>query len=46
MKRAIAAVQSAGEIRREERVAAGHTGAVIWIIASLSMIAMALSLCA
>jgi diguanylate cyclase (GGDEF)-like protein len=44
MKRAIAAVRSAGEIRREERGAAGHAGAVIWIIASLSMIAMALCL--
>ena len=44
MKRAIAAVRSAGEIRREERVAAGHTGAVVWIIASLSVVAMALCL--
>jgi diguanylate cyclase (GGDEF)-like protein len=44
MKRAIAAVRSAGEIRREERVAAGNTGAVVWIIASLSVIAMALCL--
>ena len=44
MKRVIAAVRSAGEIRREERVAAGHTGAVVWIIASLSVIALALCL--
>jgi diguanylate cyclase (GGDEF)-like protein len=44
MKRAIAAVRSAGEIRREERVVAGHAGAVVWLIASLSVIAMALAL--
>jgi diguanylate cyclase (GGDEF)-like protein len=44
MKRAIAAVRSAGDIRREERVAAGHAGAVVWMIASLSVIGMALCL--
>jgi diguanylate cyclase (GGDEF)-like protein len=44
MKRAIAAVRSAGEIRREERVAAGHAGAVVWVISSLSVIGMALCL--
>ena len=44
MKRAIHAVRSAGEIRQEERAAAGHTGAVVWVIASLSVIGMALTL--
>jgi diguanylate cyclase (GGDEF)-like protein len=44
MKRAIAAVRSAGEIRREERTVAGHAGAVVWLIASLSVTAMALTL--
>jgi diguanylate cyclase (GGDEF)-like protein len=44
MKRAIAAVRSAGEIRWEERVVAGHAGAVVWTIASLSVMAMALAL--
>ena len=42
MKRAIAAVRFAGEIRREERAVAGHAGAVVWVIASLSVIAMAM----
>jgi diguanylate cyclase (GGDEF)-like protein len=42
MKRAIAAVRFAGEIRREERTVAGHAGAAVWVIASLSVIAMAL----
>ncbi|HEY6526841.1 MAG TPA: hypothetical protein VIY10_23845, partial [Solirubrobacteraceae bacterium] len=42
MKRAIAAVRFAGEIRREERGLAGHAGAVVWVIASLSVIAMAM----
>ncbi len=40
----ISAVRNAGEIRREERVVAGQAGAVIWAIASLSVIAMALVL--
>ena len=44
IKRAIAAVRCAGEIRREERVVAGHAGAVVWVIASVSVIAMALAL--
>jgi diguanylate cyclase (GGDEF)-like protein len=44
MKRAIAAVRSAGEIRREERAVAGHAGAVVWVIASLSVVAMAAAL--
>ena len=44
MKRAIAAVRSAGDIRREERVAAVHAGAVVWVIASLTVIGMALCL--
>lgn len=44
MKRAITAVRSAGEIRWEERAVAGHAGAVVWVIASLSVIAMALAL--
>jgi diguanylate cyclase (GGDEF)-like protein len=44
MKRAIAAVLSVGEIRREERAVAGHAGAVVWVIASLSVVAMALAL--
>ena len=37
-------MRSAGEIRWEERTAAGHAGAVVWVIASLSVIAMALAL--
>ncbi|HEX3688338.1 MAG TPA: sensor domain-containing diguanylate cyclase [Solirubrobacteraceae bacterium] len=37
-------MRSAGEIRPEERVVAGHAGAVVWLIASLSVIAMALAL--
>ncbi len=44
MKRAIAAVRSAGEIRWEERAVAGHAGAAVWLIASLSVAAMALAL--
>ncbi|MGH2894348.1 MAG: hypothetical protein ACRDPM_13955, partial [Solirubrobacteraceae bacterium] len=44
MTRTIASVRSAGEIRREERVVAGHAGGVVWGIASLSVIAMALAL--
>jgi diguanylate cyclase (GGDEF)-like protein len=44
IKRAIDAVRSAGEIRWEERMVAGHAGAVVWVIASLSVIAMALTL--
>jgi hypothetical protein len=44
MKRMIAAVRSAGEIRGEERMIAGHAGAVVWLIASLSVIGMALAL--
>ncbi|MGZ4244905.1 MAG: diguanylate cyclase [Solirubrobacteraceae bacterium] len=37
-------MRSAGEIQREERVAAGHVGAVVWVIASLSVVGMALCL--
>ncbi len=37
-------MRSAGEIRWEERTVAGHAGAVVWLIASLSVIAMALAL--
>jgi diguanylate cyclase (GGDEF)-like protein len=44
IKRAIAAVRCVGEIRREERTIAGQAGAVVWVIASLSVIAMALAL--
>jgi diguanylate cyclase (GGDEF)-like protein len=44
INRAITAVRSAAEIRREERVVAGQAGAVIWAIASLSVVAMALAL--
>jgi diguanylate cyclase (GGDEF)-like protein len=44
MTRAIAAVRSAGDVRREERVAAGHAGAVVWVIASLTVVGMALCL--
>jgi diguanylate cyclase (GGDEF)-like protein len=44
MNRAISSVRAAGAIRSEERVAAGRVGAVVWVIASLSVIAMALVL--
>jgi diguanylate cyclase (GGDEF)-like protein len=44
MNRAIAAVRSAADIRREERVVAGHAAAAVWVIASLSLVAMALAL--
>jgi diguanylate cyclase (GGDEF)-like protein len=44
IQRAIDAVRSAGEIRCEERVSAGNAGAAVWVIASLSVIAMALTL--
>jgi diguanylate cyclase (GGDEF)-like protein len=44
MNRAIAAVRRAGEIRRDELLVAGQAGAVIWLIASVSVIAMALAL--
>ena len=37
-------MRSAGEIRRDERAVAGQAGAVVWLIASLSIIAMALAL--
>jgi diguanylate cyclase (GGDEF)-like protein len=37
-------VRSAGAIRPDERVAAGRVGAAVWVIASLSVIAMALVL--
>ena len=37
-------MRSAGEIRWEERAAAGHAGAAVWVIASLSVMAMALAL--
>ncbi|HEY1565713.1 MAG TPA: sensor domain-containing diguanylate cyclase [Solirubrobacteraceae bacterium] len=44
ISRAIAAVRRAGEIRPEERAVAGHAGAVVWGIASVSVIAMAVAL--
>jgi diguanylate cyclase (GGDEF)-like protein len=44
MNRAIAGIRSAGEIRPEERVAAGRVGAVVWVIASVSVIGLALVL--
>ncbi|MGA9857963.1 MAG: sensor domain-containing diguanylate cyclase [Solirubrobacteraceae bacterium] len=44
MSRAVATVRSLGAVRPEERVAAGRVGAVVWIIASLSVIAMAVVL--
>ena len=44
MTRTIASVRSAGAIRPEERVVAGRVGGVVWVIASLSVIAMALVL--
>jgi diguanylate cyclase (GGDEF)-like protein len=37
-------MRSAGAIRPEERVAAGRIGAVVWVIASLTVIGMALVL--
>lgn len=44
ISRAIGGVRSAGDVRPEERVAAGRVGAVVWIIASLSILAMAIFL--
>jgi diguanylate cyclase (GGDEF)-like protein len=44
MGRLIAGVRSAGALRREERVVAGRVGGVVWVIASLSVIAMAVVL--
>jgi diguanylate cyclase (GGDEF)-like protein len=44
MNRVVAGVRSAGAIRREERVAAGRVGAVVWVIASASVIGLALAL--
>ena len=44
MSRALSALRSAGEIRPDERMAAGRVGAVVWVIASLSVIVMALVL--
>jgi diguanylate cyclase (GGDEF)-like protein len=44
MRDVISTVRDAGAIRREERVAAGRVGAAVWVIASLSIIAMALVL--
>jgi diguanylate cyclase (GGDEF)-like protein len=41
MNRAIARVHSAGAIRREERVVAGRVGGIVWLIASLSIVALA-----
>ncbi|MFZ1995262.1 MAG: sensor domain-containing diguanylate cyclase [Solirubrobacteraceae bacterium] len=37
-------MRSAGEIRAEDRAVAGYAGAVVWVIASLSVVAMALAL--
>jgi diguanylate cyclase (GGDEF)-like protein len=42
MDRAISALQLAGVIRREERVLAGRVGGLLWVIASVSVIALAL----
>ncbi|HWE13339.1 MAG TPA: sensor domain-containing diguanylate cyclase [Solirubrobacteraceae bacterium] len=42
MNRAIAMLQSAGSIRREERIVAGRAGGLVWVIASLSIVALAL----
>ncbi|HWE11087.1 MAG TPA: sensor domain-containing diguanylate cyclase [Solirubrobacteraceae bacterium] len=44
MDRAMSALRSAGWIRREERVLAGRVGGLLWIIASLSIVALALVL--
>jgi diguanylate cyclase (GGDEF)-like protein len=44
MKRAIASLRSAAAIRPEERALAGQAGGAVWVIASLSVIAMALVL--
>jgi diguanylate cyclase (GGDEF)-like protein len=44
MNNVVAAVRSAGAIRPEERVAAGSIGAVVWVIASASVIGLALVL--
>ncbi|MGH2914394.1 MAG: sensor domain-containing diguanylate cyclase [Solirubrobacteraceae bacterium] len=42
--RFVARIRAAAEIRSEERRAAGRVGAVVWVIASLSVIAMGLVL--
>ncbi|HWD74765.1 MAG TPA: sensor domain-containing diguanylate cyclase [Solirubrobacteraceae bacterium] len=42
MDRAMSALRSAGWIRRDERVLAGRAGGVVWVIASLSVIVLAL----
>ncbi|MGH2914107.1 MAG: hypothetical protein ACRDMX_03880, partial [Solirubrobacteraceae bacterium] len=42
--RLVARIRSAAQIRPEERHAAGQVGAVVWVIASLSVIAMGLVL--
>ncbi|MGH2873372.1 MAG: hypothetical protein ACRDL5_13050, partial [Solirubrobacteraceae bacterium] len=44
MNRAVGLVGAAGAIRPEEREAAGQLGAVVWMIASLSVIAMAIAM--
>ena len=44
MQRAIAILRSLGDVRPEERVAAGRVGAAVWAIASLSVVAMAVVL--
>ena len=44
MKQAIKSLRALGEVRQDERVAAGRVGAAVWAIASLSVIAMALVL--
>jgi len=40
MNRAMARLRSAGEIRAEDRVAAGRVGALLWVIASLNIVAL------
>src|ERR1700756_334557 len=42
MRRVTPAARSAGSIPPEERVAAGRAGGLVWVIASLSVIALAL----
>jgi diguanylate cyclase (GGDEF)-like protein len=42
IRRVTPAVRSAGSIPPEERVAAGRVGGLVWVIASLSVIALAL----
>lgn len=44
LDRAVGSIRSAGALRDEERAAAGPIGAVVWAIASLSVVAMAVVL--